>query len=157
LRSLSDAAPPICSPGVFVAVGTVLVIEDQFLESYELECALKERGYEFHHAGTQAGAMRAIRKLIAQNDVDAIICDNRLLGDQPAAAFLYRQVRAMDAKTPFVVYSGYPPQDLPKDDPRLKVVRKPFIDQVLSFIETITPPGGRGSAFRSLQRRREAA
>jgi hypothetical protein len=138
-------------------VGTVLVIEDQFLESYELEYALKERGYGFLHAATQAGAKRAIRKLIALNDLAAIICDNRLLGDKPAAASLYRRVRAIDVKTPFVVYSGYPPQDLPGNDPRLKLVRKPFIDQVLSFIASLAPPPGKGSALRPPERGREAA
>jgi hypothetical protein len=70
---------------------------------------------------------------------------------------LYREVRSADPEIPFVVYSGYPPQDLPKNDPRLKVVRKPFSEQVLSFVATFAPPRGKGRVVRPPQRRREAA
>jgi DNA-binding response OmpR family regulator len=43
-------------------MSTVLVVEDQFLASYELECVLKERGYDVRHAATQSDAIREFHR-----------------------------------------------------------------------------------------------
>jgi len=123
---------------------TVLVIEDQFLESFELEYQLRKRGYEVQHTATVDGGIQFFRSLEARGELAAIICDNRLIGGAPAATFIYRQVRSVDPKMPFIIYSGFPPQDLPSDDPLLAIVLKPFTERVLSLLSQLAPPPAQG-------------
>lgn len=138
-------------------MSTVLVIEDQFLTSYDLECALKERGFDVRHAATEEHALAQYTSLRLGRSLAAIVCDDRLIDNKPAAKVLYSAIRARDAETPFVVYSGFPPDDLPPNDPRLAIVRKPFVKQVLAQIETFAPPFGQGEMHAGPPRHREAA
>lgn len=114
---------------------TILVVEDQFLSAYELEWELKERGFSVAHSATMSDALQKFRSLRASRDLAAIVCDNRLIDGKPAALLLYRAVRASDADVPFIVYSGFPPNDLPQHDPRLMMVNKPFTDRVVFYVE----------------------
>ena len=111
---------------------TVLVVEDSFLESYELEYSLRELGYTVAIAATLETAEQRFRGLYG--DLAAIVCDNKLLRGEPIGARFYAHVRSRQPFLPFVVYSGFPPQDLPKDDPLLAVVRKPFMDDVIKHL-----------------------
>ena len=138
-------------------MSTILVIEDQFLASYDLECTFKDRGYDVRHTATPADALAQYRALRQRNELAAIVCDNRLIDDKPAAKLLYGAIRTRDAETLFIVYSGFPPDDLPGDDPRLAIVRKPFVDQVLARVEALGPSRSKGRTFPSPLRRREAA
>ena len=138
-------------------MSTVLVVEDQFLASYELECVLNERGYEVRHAATQSDAIREFHKFKAGGQLAAVVCDNRLIDGVQAAASFYRHVRAWDTHMPFIIYSGFPPADLLKDDPRLKTVRKPFIEQVVSYVRAFAPAQGKSRASRARMPKSEAA
>ena len=108
---------------------TVLVVEDSFLESYELEYRLKELGHTVEIAATLETAKDCFRELGV--NLAAIVCDNKLLRGEPVGSEFYAHVRSRQPTIPFIVYSGFPPQDLPKDDPLLAVVRKPFMDDVI--------------------------
>ena len=116
---------------------TVLIVEDSFLDSYDLECRLQELGYRVEIAGTLRGARRSFRRLIG--DLAAIVCDNRLVGGSAIASRLYRAVRMEARAIPFIVYSGFPPGDLPKDDPFLRIVVKPFSDDVIAHLHQLAP------------------
>jgi CheY-like chemotaxis protein len=120
-------------------MSTVLVIEDQFIEGFELEHRLNELGYDVELAATRGSAFELFRQL--ESDLAAIVCDNRLIGGEPMAAALYRHVRANRCAVPFIVYSAFPPQDLPKNDPLLKVVAKPFSDDVIAHVRKFTARG----------------
>jgi DNA-binding NtrC family response regulator len=109
---------------------TVLLVEDSFLESYELEYRLRELGYEVELAATLEIATERFRVL--ERTLAAVVCDNRLVNGKPVASKFYAHVRARRPSMPFVVYSGFPPADLPQDDPLLAVVRKPFMDEVIT-------------------------
>lgn len=112
----------------------VVVVEDQFLESYELECRLKDRGYEAFPTATRASALAAIRELYASDKLAGVITDNRLINGESAALSIYAQLRALSRDIPIAVYSAFPPLDLPTTDPRLKIVRKPFCDEAVGFV-----------------------
>jgi CheY-like chemotaxis protein len=138
-------------------VSTVLIIEDQFIVSYELECLLKEQGYGVQHVATQRDALDSFQVLSGNRELAAVICDNRLIRGVPAAASLYQAIRARDKFTPFIVYSGYPPQGLPQDDPYLKIVRKPCVGQVVAHVGALASSHGKGRAFESPLPSREVA
>jgi CheY-like chemotaxis protein len=140
------------------AMPTVLVIEDEFLVGYELEHRLKALGYDVKLAGTEASAVELFRKLHKQGALAAVMCDNRLINGAPAAASVYTQVRAASASTPFIVYSGFPPEDFPTDDPHLVVVRKPRIDDAIDVVSRLFAPSrGKGPVPRRAPSGREAA
>ena len=139
-------------------MSTVLVVEDQFLAGFELEYALKERGYAVRHVATINDALKAFRALRASGDLGGVVCDNRLLGGKAAATALYHAMRGEDPHFPFVVYSGYPPTDLPTEDQLLAVVHKPFVEQVVSHLVTFVPVRGKGPLpTKAPFQRREAA
>ena len=112
----------------------VVVVEDQFLESYELECRLKDRGFETFPTATRAAALATINELHASGNLAGVICDNRLIDGDAVAVTIYSHVRRLSRDIPFVVYSAFPPQELPVPDPRLKLVRKPFSDEAVDFV-----------------------
>jgi DNA-binding NtrC family response regulator len=97
-------------------MSTVLVVEDEFIASYDLEVRLKEKGYAVQLAATKAAAVQLFARLSKSRDLAAVVCDNRLINGKPAAVSVYHRVRSQNAKVPFVVYSGFPPHDLPRDD-----------------------------------------
>jgi hypothetical protein len=111
---------------------TVLLVEDCFIESYELEYRLKELGYTVKIAATLDGAKELVRQL--GDHLAAIVCDNKLISGEPVAANFYAYVRSRAASMTFIVYSGFPPRMLSKNDPFLAVVRKPFIDEVFKHL-----------------------
>lgn len=117
---------------------TVLIIEDQFLPSYDLECALKERGYDVQQTASASDGLKQFRLLKDDGRLCAVVCDNRLIDGEPAAAELYQAFRQIDRTMPIIVYSGFPPGQLPRIDEYLAVVRKPFIDQVVTRITALT-------------------
>jgi DNA-binding NtrC family response regulator len=84
----------------------VLIIEDQFLVSYDLECAFKERGHKVRHAATAQDALAQYRALRERDELIAVVCDNRLIDNKPVAKSLYSAIRNNDAETPFIVYSA---------------------------------------------------
>jgi DNA-binding NtrC family response regulator len=132
---------------------TVLVVEDSFLESYELEYRLQELGYAVQIVATLEAAKERFRGLGA--NLAAIVCDNRLLRGEPIGSKFYTHVRSRQPSMPFVVYSGFPPQDLPKDDPLLASIRKPFMDDVIKHLRRYLSildkkPGGLCRALRPI-------
>jgi hypothetical protein len=86
---------------------TVLLVEDSFLESYELEYRLRELGYEVELAATLEIARERFRVL--ERTLVAVVCDNRLVSGKPIASKFYAHVRARQPSMPFVVYSGFRP------------------------------------------------
>lgn len=125
----------------------LLIVEDDFLESYELESRAAQLGYAPALTGTRQGAVALFERL--NGALAGIVCDNRLIAGEPVAEWLYRCVRERAATLPFAVYSGYPPLHLPKSDAFLKVVAKPFSDDVFRFLREKASPG--------TQQQREAA
>ena len=111
---------------------TVLIVEDNFVESYELEYQLKELGYAPKIVATLDGAREIVRQL--GDRLGAIVCDNRLISRAPIATTFYAYVRSRMPSIPFIVYSAFPPRELPKDDPFLAVVTKPFMDDVFKHL-----------------------
>jgi len=144
------------SSSVCADMSTVLVIEDQFLAGYELECLLKDSGYAVRHVATQPDAISMVERLSSTGELVAIICDNRLISGEPAATSLYRAVRRQHPTMPFIVYSGYPPEDLPHGDAQLKIVRKPFADRVLSHVRSFTAPLTKGRPAQAPRHRKAA-
>ena len=138
-------------------MSTVLVIEDEFIASYDLEVRLKEKGYTVQLAATKAAAAQLFARLSKSRDLAAVVCDNRLISGTPAAVSIYRHVRSQSAEVPFVVYSGFPPHNLPRDDARLKVVQKPAVDDAIAFVEKFAPPRSNRQVSRPAEPRREAA
>jgi DNA-binding NtrC family response regulator len=136
---------------------TVLIIEDEFIAGYELGYLLKAAGYTVEFTAMPSTAMQLFRRLNRTGELAAVVCDNRLLGDRPAASALYAAIRAQAPEMPFVVYSGYPPKDLPKDDPRLRIVHKPFANEVVALVARFAPVRAKGRAFRRAAHRRDAA
>ena len=133
----------------------VLIIEDGFLDSYEIEYCLKELGYRVEIAGTLRGAREYLRRL--GGDLAAIVCDNRLISGTPVASLLYREVRTADPAVPFIVYSAFPPDDLPTEDPLLRIVVKPFSDDVIRHVRQLVPGPPLGRPVRTSRHSREAA
>ncbi len=111
---------------------SILIVEDDFLESYELETRAAQLGYRPALTSTHQGAVELFEQL--NGSLAGIICDNRLIAGEPAAERIYRYVRARAASLPFAIYSGFPPRHLPNDDPFLKIVAKPFSDDVFRFL-----------------------
>jgi CheY-like chemotaxis protein len=138
-----------------VRMNTVLVVEDSFLESYELEYQLKERGYRVDITATFDGAHERFGRL--RDDLAAIVCDNRLISGEAVASIFYRYVRTHDPSLPFVVYSAFPPRDLPNDDPLLATVAKPFSDDVIRHVQEMAPLRGERRPSRSITIGRNAA
>jgi DNA-binding NtrC family response regulator len=134
---------------------TVLLVEDSFLESYELEYRLRELGSEVELAATLEIATERFRAL--EGNLAAVVCDNRLVNGKPVASKFYADVRARRPSMPFVVYSGFPPEDLPKDDPLLAVVRKPFMDEVIKHLRRFTSIVEKRKTVRPTPSHREAA
>ena len=134
---------------------TVLLAEDSFIESYELEYRLRELGYEVELAATLEIATERFHVL--ERTLVAIVCDNRLVNGKPVASKFYGHVRARRPSMPFVVYSGFPPDDLPKDDPLLAVVRKPFMDGVIKHVRRSDSIVDKRKTVLPTPSRREAA
>jgi len=132
---------------------TVLLVEDSFIESFELEYRLKELGYTVKIVATLEGARECLRQL--HGSLAGIICDNRLISGEPVAARVYAYARSRTSSIPFVVYSAFPPRDLPEDDPLLAVVTKPFIDEVIKHLGRFVT--GQRRAPRRAAPEREAA
>jgi hypothetical protein len=117
---------------------TILLVEDSFIESFEVEYRLKELGYAVKIAATLDGAKEYVRKL--HGSLAGIVCDNRLISGEPVAVTFYAYARSRAPSIPFVVYSAFPPRELPKDDPLLAVVTKPFIDDVIKHLSCSIGP-----------------
>jgi DNA-binding NtrC family response regulator len=111
---------------------TVLVVEDSFVESYDLEYRLRELGYTVKIAATLATAKECFSE--QDGELAAIVCDNRLIGGEPIGSQFYAHARSRQPSLPFIVYSGFPPEDLPKEDSLLAIVRKPFMDDVIKHL-----------------------
>lgn len=118
----------------------LLIVEDDFLEGYELETRAKELGYRPALTATRQGAVALFEQL--KGKLAGIVCDNRLIAGEPMAAWFYSYVRARDPVLPFAIYSGFPPLTLPKDDPELKVVVKPFSGDVFTFLQSALARAG---------------
>jgi hypothetical protein len=140
---------------VRLPVRTVLLVEDSFIESYELEYRLKELGYSVKIAATLDGAKELVRQL--GDRLVAIVCDNKLISGDPVAATFYAYVRSRVASMPFIVYSGFPPGELPTDDPFLAVVTKPFMDDVFKHLRLLTSVIEKRPSLRPIQPDRVAA
>ena len=134
---------------------TVLIVEDSFVESFELEYQLKELGYASKIVATIDRAREFVRQL--GDRLAAIICDNKLISGEPIATTFYAYVRARMPSTPFIVYSAFPPRALPKDDPFLAVVTKPFMDDVFKRLGILASILDKKQAALSDQPNREAA
>jgi CheY-like chemotaxis protein len=134
---------------------TVLLVEDSFVESYELEYRLKELGYTAKIAATLEGAKECLRQL--DGGLAGIVCDNRLISGKPIAATFYAYARSRASSIPFIVYSAFPPWELRKDDPFLAVVRKPFMDDVLKHLRVLGPIAHKRETVLSIPSGREAA
>ena len=134
---------------------TVLLVEDSFIESFDLECRFKEMGYAVKIAGTLAQAKEVLRKL--DGDIAGIVCDNRLICGEPGAATFYAYSRSRASSIPFVVYSAFPPTELPKDDPFLAIVTKPFLDDVIKHVRHFASILDKKRAVLPAQLHREAA
>ena len=111
---------------------TVLVVEDSFLESFDLEYRLKELGYRVEIAATLEQAKACFRELDGQ--LAGIVCDDRLISSEPIAGIFYAYARSRAPAVPFVLYSASPPRELPTDDPFLAVVTKPFMEDVIKHL-----------------------
>jgi hypothetical protein len=136
-------------------MNTVLVVEDSFLESYELEVSTERASYRVDITATFDGAHERFGRL--RDDLAAIVCDNRLISGEAVASNFYSYVRAHDPSLPFVVYSAFPPRDLPKGDPLLATVAKPFSDDVIRHIREMAPLLGDRRPSRSITIGRNAA
>ena len=136
-------------------MSTVLLVEDNFLESYELELRLRELGYQVELAATREIATERFRVL--ERGLVAVVCDNKLVTGKPFASTFYTYVRARLPSMPFVVYSGFPPEDLPKGDPFLAIVRKPFMDEVTKHLRRFALILDKRKAVLPTPPRREAA
>lgn len=136
-------------------MGTVLLVEDSFLESYELEHRLRELGYQVELAATLEISKERFRALEA--NLVAVVCDNKLVSGQPIGSKFYAYVRARRPWMPFVVYSGFPPEDLPKDDPLLAIVRKPFMDRAIKHLRRFSLIADKRKSVPSRPAHREAA
>jgi hypothetical protein len=134
---------------------TVLIVEDSFVESYELEYQLKELGYAPKTVATLDRAREFVRQ--PGDRLAAIICDNKLISGEPIATTFYAYVRSRMASTPFIVYSAFPPRALPKDDPFLAVVTKPFMDDVFKHLRLFASIIDKKRTAPSAQPNREAA
>ena len=58
---------------------------------------------------------------------------------------------------PFIVYSAFPRRELPKDDPFLAVITKPFMDEVFRQLSLFASMTGKTRAPLALRADREAA
>ena len=114
---------------------TVLIVEDSFVESYELEYRFKELGYAVKIAAMLEDARQLVRQL--GDGLAVIVCDNKLISGEPVAATFYSYVRSRMPSIPFIVYSAFPPKGLPKTDPLLAVVTKPFMDDVFKHLRPV--------------------
>jgi hypothetical protein len=75
---------------------------------------------------------------------------------QPIAATFYAYARLGASSLPFIVYSAFPPWELPKDDPFLAVVRKPFMDEA-KHLRLLGPMDDKRQTVMSIPSDREAA
>ncbi|MGB9367873.1 MAG: hypothetical protein WCE79_17865 [Xanthobacteraceae bacterium] len=134
---------------------TVLLVEDSFVESYELEYRLKELGYAVEITATLGGAKECLCQL--HDRLAGIVCDNKLIGGQAIAATFYAYTRSRASSVPFIVYSAFPPRELPKDDPFLAVITKPSMDDVVKHLRLFASIKGNRRTASPMSADREAA
>ena len=102
-----------------------------------------------------ADAKKCLRQLTGR--LAAIVFDNKLISGEPVAATFYAYARSRASTIPFIVYSAFPPRELPKDDPFLAVITKPFMDEVFRQLSLFASMTGKTRAPLALRADREAA
>lgn len=121
----------------------VLIVEDEPILAYALEETLVEAGFEI--AGV-AGRLEAALALIKIGDCDAAIVDANLAGVSAGPAALALSAR----KIPFVVVSGYSPEQYPVAFSGAPFVQKPFRAEriVQALLNALLAQGAQASPDR---------
>lgn len=118
-----------CAGGKMSSKGArVLLIEDEPLIAENLRADLVDAGFEV--VGLASRLDRAIR-LIGELHFDAAIVDANLAGVSAAPAAAALSLR----KAPFIVLSGYAPDQLPSEFSQALYLQKPYrIPQLIQYL-----------------------
>lgn len=102
----------------------ILIIEDEFLVSLEIETVLTDAGFDvLEPAATIESALR----ILESEPVDAVILDRNLGGEDVSEI----ANRLRERKIPFVFLTGYGPETIPQQFQDVPLIAKPFDEQQL--------------------------
>ena len=102
----------------------ILIIEDEFLVSLEIEAVLADAGFNvLEPAATVESALR----MLDSEQVDAVILDRNLGGKDVSEI----SNRLRERNIPFVFLTGYGPETVPQQFQDVPFIAKPFDEKQL--------------------------